>query len=184
MAMRDSLLYGHTDKGLRLPRLHADVILQNLLPFLAFTQPKGRAAMPDAKAQLKLTRETWDRMGVLSTITLQGLKRKLREEGGGTDDTILAKRAKRLWDHSGYYLKRDLYWINGEKKTQGDVFSLWARTMSLEQCRHYWQQSSPLKCGNEVKPLDQHYRNQELAILIQEKLDSRAWRRTATPERS
>ena len=77
-AMRDLLLYGHTDKGLRLPRLHADVILRNLLPFLALTQPKGRAAIPDAKAQLKLARETWDRMGVLSTITLQGLKRKLR----------------------------------------------------------------------------------------------------------
>ena len=39
-ALRDSLLYGHADTGVRLPRLHVDIISQNMLPFFALTQPK------------------------------------------------------------------------------------------------------------------------------------------------
>ena len=39
-ALRDSLLYGHTDAGVRLPPLHVDIISRNLLPFFALTQPK------------------------------------------------------------------------------------------------------------------------------------------------
>ena len=143
-----------------------------------------RAAIPDAKAALKGAKETLDRWGELSTITFQGLKRKIREEEGGTDVAI-NKKANQLWEHSGKYLKRDLFWVDGEKKTEAKAYSDWMRQgFTHLHCQDYWKRIRPRKCGNEIKALDPSYAQPEQELLIKEKLESRAWRRVSTPERS